>query len=108
LYTIPHSELLYSYLIWYTFPPPRAIPLSLTVLRPQFRFPSCLLFYCDRLSACHPNPNPKGQATVFINPGTGWPSYTPRHRVPISVDFYDLHGLKCDYSLLRSPNGTTK
>jgi hypothetical protein len=29
---------------------------------------------------------------------TGWPSYTPRHRVPILVASYDTHGLRWDYS----------
>jgi hypothetical protein len=33
-------------------------------------------------------------------PETGWPSYTPRHWVPILVTFYDMHGLQCDYSLI--------
>jgi hypothetical protein len=29
---------------------------------------------------------------------TGWPSYTPRHRVPILFASYDTHGLRWDYS----------
>jgi hypothetical protein len=29
---------------------------------------------------------------------TGWPSYTPRHRVPILVASYETHGLRWDYS----------
>ena len=62
-------------------------------------------FYCDRLSDCRPTSNPEGLSTVFINAGIGLPSYTPRHRVPILVPFYDLHGLQWDYSLPRSPNG---
>jgi hypothetical protein len=36
---------------------------------------------------------------------TGWPSYTPIHRVPIFVAFYDMHGLQWDYSFPRSPHG---
>jgi hypothetical protein len=36
---------------------------------------------------------------------SGWPSYTPRHRVPILVAFYDMHGLQWDYSFPRSPHG---
>jgi hypothetical protein len=35
----------------------------------------------------------------------GWPSYTSRHRVPILVAFYDMHGLQWDYSFPRSPHG---
>ena len=30
----------------------------------------------------------------------GWPSYTPRHWVPILVVFYDMRGLQWDYSLI--------
>jgi hypothetical protein len=36
---------------------------------------------------------------------TGWPSCTPRHRVPILVAFYDMHELQWDYSFPRSPHG---
>jgi hypothetical protein len=28
--------------------------------------------------------NLEGQGPIFIAPGTGWPSYTPRHSVPFS------------------------
>jgi hypothetical protein len=31
-------------------------------------------------------------------PETGWPSYTPRHWVPILVAFYDTHELRWDCS----------
>jgi hypothetical protein len=37
-----------------------------------------------------------------------WPGYTPRHRVPILVAFYDMHGLQWDYSFPRSPHGELK
>ena len=47
-----------------------------------------------------PNPQPGGPGPIFITPGTGWPSYTPRHWVPILVAFYDMHGLQWDYSLI--------
>jgi hypothetical protein len=33
-------------------------------------------------------------------PETGWPSYTPRHWVPILVAFYDTLELRWDYSYL--------
>jgi hypothetical protein len=36
---------------------------------------------------------------------TGWPNYTPRHRILILVAFYDTHGLQWDFSLPRSPHG---
>jgi hypothetical protein len=39
---------------------------------------------------------------------TGWPSYTPRHRVPILVAFYDMHWLQWDCSFPRSPHGESK
>jgi hypothetical protein len=71
-------------------------------------FPTSQLSYGDRLSDCHPTPNLKGQPTVFINPGVGWSSYTPRQRVPILVAFYDLQGLQSDYSFPRSPNGDSR
>ena len=45
-------------------------------------------------------PQPGGPGPIFITPGTGWPSYTPRHWVPILVTFYDMHGLDWDYSLI--------
>jgi hypothetical protein len=35
---------------------------------------------------------------------TGWPSYTPRHRVPILVAFYDMWP-QWDYSFPQSPHG---
>jgi hypothetical protein len=34
------------------------------------------------LSQIRDSPNLEGQVPVFISPGTGWPSYTPRHWVP--------------------------
>jgi hypothetical protein len=41
-----------------------------------------------------PNPQPGGSGLrIYDPPGTGWPSYTPRHWVPILVAFYDMHGL---------------
>ena len=51
---------------------------------------------------CQPNdqPPPEGSGPIFIIPGTGWPSYIPRHWVPILVAFYDMHGLQWDYSLI--------
>jgi hypothetical protein len=62
--------------------------------------------YGDRISACRPTPNLEGQSTVLIIPGTGWPSYTPRHRVPILVAFCDFHGLQWDCSFPRSPHSS--
>jgi hypothetical protein len=48
-----------------------------------------------------PNPQPGGPGLrIYDPPETGWPSYTPRHRVPILVAFYDMHGLQWDYSLI--------
>ena len=43
------------------------------------------------------NPQPGGPGPIFITPGTGWPSYAPRHRVPILVASYDMHGLQWNY-----------
>jgi hypothetical protein len=36
------------------------------------------IFYC----LIWDSPNLEGQVSVFISPGTGWPSYTPGHWVP--------------------------
>jgi hypothetical protein len=52
------------------------------------------------------NPQPGGPDPIFITPGTGWSSYTPRHWIPILVAFYDMHGLQADYSLISSPVST--
>jgi hypothetical protein len=81
------------------FPLPRSIPLSLTVPRPQLRL-SNRIYYDDRLSACRPVSNLEGQSTVIVTL-----TYTPRHRVPLLVAFYDLHGLQWCYSFPRSPRG---
>jgi hypothetical protein len=48
-----------------------------------------------------PTPNPQSGEPglcIYIPQGAGWPSYTPRHRVPILVTSYDMHGLRWDYS----------
>jgi hypothetical protein len=48
-----------------------------------------------------PNPQPGGAGfRIYDPPGTGWPSYTLRHWVPILVAFYDMHGLQWDCSLI--------
>ena len=43
---------------------------------------------------------PEGSGPIFINPGTVWPSYTPRYWVPILLTFYDMHRLQWDYYLI--------
>jgi hypothetical protein len=75
-----HISSCYPHLI-NSFPTPRSILLSLTVLRPQIRFLNSQLSYGDRLSTCRPTPKLEEQSTVFIAPGAGWPSYTARLRV---------------------------
>ena len=87
LYTIPHSKLLSSTLISYPFPLSGSIPLSLTFLRPQFRFPNSQLFYGDRFLACCPTPNLEGQSTIFITPGAEWPSFTAGSGYPFRSPF---------------------
>jgi hypothetical protein len=47
-----------------------------------------------------PTPNLEDKVSVFMTPETGWPSYTPKHWVPILVAFYGMHGLEWDYSLI--------
>jgi hypothetical protein len=53
-----------------------------------------------------PNPQLEDQASAFMTPETGWPSYTPWHWVPILVAFYDMHGLQWDYSLIPATKRT--
>jgi hypothetical protein len=49
-----------------------------------------------------------GVVSSTTNPQPGGPGlhiYTPRHRVPILVTFYDMYGLQWDYSFPQSPHG---
>jgi hypothetical protein len=69
----------------------RSISLSLTVPRPQSRFPNSF-FYDDRFSDCQPTPNLKGQSTAFITPGTGWPSDAPGSGYPFWLPFTTCMG----------------
>ena len=50
-----------------------------------------------------PNPQPGGPGPIFITPGTMWPNYTSRHRVPNLVTFY----LKSNNSIVTSQQWTT-
>jgi hypothetical protein len=43
-------------------------------------------------------PRPTPTLEDLYPPETGLLSYTPRHRVPILVAYYDTHGLRWDYS----------
>jgi hypothetical protein len=48
-----------------------------------------------------PNPQPGGPGLRIYEPlRQGWPSYTPRHWVPILVAFYDIHGLQWGCALI--------
>ena len=47
-----------------------------------------------------PNPQPGGPGPIFITPGTGRPSYTPKQWVATLVAFYDIYELTWDYSLI--------
>jgi hypothetical protein len=90
-----------------------AVLLSLILFHFQGRFRSVWLFrgynwgfltvriyYGDMLSACRPTPNLEGQSTVNVPP-----TYTFRHRVPLLIALYDLHGLQWYYYFPRSPHG---
>jgi len=79
--------------------------INLTVPRPHLRFPNCWPFLGW---GCQPHFQPPTWRTrsPYLYPlEAGWPSYTPRQRVPILVAFYDMHGLQLDYSSPRSPHG---
>jgi hypothetical protein len=76
----------------------------LTVPRPHIRFLNCWLFPgWDRQPHAQP-PTWRARSPYLYPLETGWPSYTPSHRVPILVAFYDMHGLQWDYSFPRSPH----
>jgi hypothetical protein len=76
--------------------------IILTVLRPHLKFPNCWLFPgWGRQSQAQPT-TWRTRSPCLYPLETGWPSYTPRHRVPILVAFYDMHGLQWDYSFPRS------
>jgi hypothetical protein len=55
-------------------------------------------FYRVRLLAPRPTPLWRTRPLYLYPPEAGWPSYTPRHRVPILVASYDTHGLRWNYS----------
>jgi hypothetical protein len=47
----------------------------------------------------HAQPPPWRTRPLYLYPPeAGRPSYTPRHRLPILVASYDMHGLQWDYS----------
>jgi hypothetical protein len=52
------------------------------------------IFY--RVGLLAPRPTPTLED--LYPPEAGWPSYTPRHWVPILVASYGTHGLRWDYS----------
>ena len=72
------------------------LPFHHTFPRPHFWFPN-RQFLRDGVVNPTTNPQPGEPGPIFITPGTGWPSYTPRHWVPIIVAFFDmLQGLFCN------------
>ena len=80
---------------------PRSIPLNPTVPKSQFRFTNSQLFYCDRLSACHPTPNLDFQCTVFIILGQCDPTTPPHTAYLFSVSWTAV-------GLIYSPFNTQK
>ena len=94
MYTILHSHLLSSSLISQPFLLHRSIPLSMTLLRPQFQFPNSWHFYSDSLLVCWTNPNLEGQSTFFITPGAEWPSYTSTYPWPFWSPFTTYMGCR--------------
>jgi hypothetical protein len=56
-----------------------------------------------------PNPQPGGPGLGIYDPrGTGWPSYTLRHWVPILEALYDMRGLQWDYSVIPATTRDTQ
>ena len=69
-----------------------AIMDLLPLPRPHLWLPNRQLF-TGRVLNPTPNPQPGGGGPIFITPGTGWPSYTPRHWVSILVAFTTCMGI---------------
>jgi hypothetical protein len=80
---------------------------DLTVPRPHLRFPNYWLFLRWGRQPHAQLPTWRIRSPYLYPLETGWPSYTPRHRVPILVAFYDMRGLRWDYSYSRSPHRDT-
>jgi hypothetical protein len=79
--------------------------IDLTDPRPHLRFPNCRLFpEWDNQSHAQP-PTWRTRSPYFYPLENEWHSYTPKHRVPILVAFYDMRALQWDYSFPRSPHG---
>jgi hypothetical protein len=77
------------------------ISIDLTVSRPHLRFPNCWLSP-GRGRQPHTQPPNWRTGSPYLYPlETEWPSYTPRHRVPILVAFYDMHGLRVTIFCIR-------
>jgi hypothetical protein len=52
------------------------------------------------VTGCRPVAQPptwRASPPYLQPPREGWPSYTPRHRAPILVAFYNLHRLQWDF-----------
>jgi hypothetical protein len=52
-------------------------PLPLCMFRVHISGSLAAFFLRWQIVGLSPNPNLKGQSTVFITPGAGWPSFTP-------------------------------
>jgi hypothetical protein len=83
----------------------RSSLIYLTFPRSHLRFPNCWLFPGWGRQPHAQSPTWRTTSPYLYPLETGWPSYTPRHRVTILVAFYDIHGLQWDYSFPRSPHG---
>jgi hypothetical protein len=84
-----HDEIFTCSLVWQVHPSSsrtpsltrgRACILQSTSLSGQSREGSISIYY----SLIWDSPDLQDQVPVFISPGTRWPSYIPRHRVPFS------------------------
>jgi hypothetical protein len=71
--------------------------IDLTVPRPNLRFPNCWLLPGWGHQPQAQPPTWRTRSSYLYPLETGWPSYSPRHRVPILVAFYDMHGLQWNY-----------
>jgi hypothetical protein len=79
--------------------------IDLTVPRSHLKLPNCWLFPGWGRSPT-PNPQTGGPGLhIYILWRLGGPVIPPRHRVPVLVAFYDMHGLQWYYSFPRSLHG---
>jgi hypothetical protein len=85
---------------------PPFLTIYLKQVHPAVAFSDLVTIYSLRGGVVSPTPNPQpgGPGLRICPPETGWPSYTPRHWVSLSVASYDTKG--CGGVILRAHTET--